>query len=94
MSILYNFESGWVISHSEYIKNIYKDALKEDKNLNLQFKDNLFKINSPFLRFNENKNKSTTHNLKKDEEKYEINNKFSELKIIVRILYKITKFSQ
>lgn len=78
MSVLVSTEYGWVISHFEYIKNIYKDVTKGDKH-DYQLKNDLFKINSPFLRFNENINKYYDSNLKKRKRKLDYGDKFEEL---------------
>lgn len=78
MSILYSSDDGWVICHNSFIKNVYKDVTNE-KNVSFQIKKDLFQINTPFLRYNQNIEKYTS-NLKNKRKICAANQKYEQLK--------------
>lgn len=53
MSVLLNNEEGWIISHLEYLSDIYKRVLDDNKVCALAFNETIFEINSQFLRQNQ-----------------------------------------
>ncbi|KAJ8672833.1 hypothetical protein QAD02_004093 [Eretmocerus hayati] len=56
MSILFTSSDGCIISHIDYLNDIYKNVDLDGKIRKLKFKDDFFKINSQFLRQNQIKN--------------------------------------
>ncbi|XP_044736573.1 N(6)-adenine-specific methyltransferase METTL4 [Chrysoperla carnea] len=58
MSILFENEYGWILSHSEYIKNVYKQTKYYDTIIDYEYKDKLFEINTAYLRTNQKPNGS------------------------------------
>ncbi|XP_043273744.1 N(6)-adenine-specific methyltransferase METTL4 isoform X2 [Venturia canescens] len=53
MSILLSTEDGWILSHLQYLNEIYKNVINIDKACNLKFDERFFAINSQFLRNNQ-----------------------------------------
>ena len=56
MSLLYSSKEGWIISHLQYLDEIYKDVKDSNESkrqFSLQFNKTLFDINSKFLRRNQ-----------------------------------------
>lgn len=53
MSILLTSEEGWIISHLQYLNEIYKEVLNEDRFCVLIFNKMIFEINSQYLRQNQ-----------------------------------------
>lgn len=80
MSVVHKSKHGWIISHEEFIKCIYKNVMKEKEIYDLQLKKVLFNINCPYLRHNEKKVKDTKYNLKKKRKNITSNSNFEELK--------------
>lgn len=58
MSILFENEHGWILSHAEYIKNVYKQTKYYDTIIDYKYKDELFEINTAYLRTNQKPNGS------------------------------------
>ncbi|CAH1396265.1 unnamed protein product [Nezara viridula] len=50
MSILCSNEKGWVISHYDYSKNLYRNVHSPTGIIDLNYNKNLFKITTPFMR--------------------------------------------
>nr|XP_014273442.1 methyltransferase-like protein 4 isoform X2 [Halyomorpha halys] len=50
MSILCSNEKGWVISHYDYSKNLYRNVHSPTGNIDLAYNKSLFKITTPFMR--------------------------------------------
>ncbi|KAG5329683.1 METL4 protein, partial [Acromyrmex heyeri] len=72
MSLLHISEEGWIISHLEYLNEIYKKVQNEDGFCALGFNKMIFEINSQYLRPNqivqtvqESQNSAIIHNRKK-----------------------------
>jgi len=72
MSLLHISEEGWIISHLEYLNEIYKKVQNEDGFCTLGFNKMIFEINSQYLRPNqivqtvqESQNSTIIHNRKK-----------------------------
>lgn len=53
MSILLTSEEGWIISHLQYLDEIYKKVLNESRFCALIFNKMIFEINSQYLRQNQ-----------------------------------------
>ncbi|GAB1866716.1 Methyltransferase-like protein 4 [Camponotus japonicus] len=53
MSILLTSEEGWIISHLQYLDEIYKEVLNEGRFCALIFNKMIFEINSQYLRPNQ-----------------------------------------
>ena len=71
MSILFSSTDGWIISHLEYLNEVYKLVNKDNKYCSLEFNKQMFNINSQFMRNNQLSKseqgviKSDEHNSKK-----------------------------
>jgi hypothetical protein len=93
MSILFESENGWIISHLDYLHNIYKIVKDEHKDKALKFNESFFKINSQYLRQNaipnHKKNKDNINSLNKRKRKK--STKLSEdiLKEVFYFIYNI-----
>lgn len=59
MSILYNWKSGWLISHEKFVNSLYSCIGHEEELSTCKINSNLFQILQPFKRG------STKHNLKR-----------------------------
>ncbi|XP_011500459.1 PREDICTED: methyltransferase-like protein 4 [Ceratosolen solmsi marchali] len=53
MSILFDSDDGWIISHLDYLNKIYEIVEDEQQNKVLNFNESLFKINTQYLRQNQ-----------------------------------------
>lgn len=53
MSIVFSSTDGWIISHLEYLNNVYKSVTTETGLHSLTFNNMLFEINSQYLRQNQ-----------------------------------------
>ncbi|XP_034185791.1 methyltransferase like 4 [Osmia lignaria lignaria] len=53
MSLIFCTEEGWIISHLQYLNDIYNNAKNNNKQSKLIFNDTLFQINSQYLRQNQ-----------------------------------------
>lgn len=53
MSISFSTEVGWIISHSQYLNDIYKNVKDCNTRCKLIFNETLFEINSQYLRQNQ-----------------------------------------
>lgn len=53
MSLIFCTEEGWIISHLQYLNDIYNNAKNNNKQSKLIFNNTLFKINSQYLRQNQ-----------------------------------------
>lgn len=53
MSIAFSTADGWIISHLEYLNNVYKRTTTEKGLCSLTFNKMLFEINSQYLRQNQ-----------------------------------------
>lgn len=51
--MLLSTEDGWIISHAQYLHEIYKNVKDSEKLCNLEFIKTFFAINSQFLRNNQ-----------------------------------------
>lgn len=69
MSILFTSSDGWIISHLDYVNEIYKNIEIDETPKILRFNENFFKINSQYLRQNQVKKKETTIVSKKKKRK-------------------------
>lgn len=67
MSIVFTHQNGWILSHENYINEIYKNVRCHAIVSSFKLKSAFFNINSPFLRQNQwrmlNKNEEDTNNL-------------------------------
>lgn len=53
MSLLFTSEEGWIVSHLQYLNEIYKRVLGDSGFCALAFNKIIFEINSQFLRQNQ-----------------------------------------
>lgn len=55
MSILYTNDKGWIISHANFLKNLYQNVvrMKDGECFTLKYDDSMFDINSKFMRQNQ-----------------------------------------
>lgn len=53
MSLLHVSEEGWIVSHLQYLSEIYKRVQNENGFSTLSFNKMIFEINSQFLRQNQ-----------------------------------------
>lgn len=53
MTVLLSTEDGWIVSHLEYLNEIYKSVNDEERNTSLAFNREVFEINSQFLRIDQ-----------------------------------------
>lgn len=53
MSLLFTSEEGWIISHLQYLNEIYKEVLSNNEFCALEFNKMIFEINSQYLRQNQ-----------------------------------------
>lgn len=53
MSILFTSKEGWIVSHLQYLNDIYKKVLNGDVFCALKFNKMIFEINSQYLRQNQ-----------------------------------------
>lgn len=53
MSIAFSSTDGWIISHLEYLNNVYKSVTTKTGLHSLTFNNMLFEINSQYLRQNQ-----------------------------------------
>lgn len=53
MSLIFSNEEGWIISHLQYLNDIYNRVQNSNKQIKLIFNDTLFEINSQYLRQNQ-----------------------------------------
>ncbi|XP_076281982.1 methyltransferase like 4 [Lasioglossum baleicum] len=53
MSVIFNTEEGWIISHLQYLNDIYKNVKDCNTQCKLIFNKTLFEINSQYLRQNQ-----------------------------------------
>ncbi|XP_076396799.1 methyltransferase like 4 isoform X2 [Megachile rotundata] len=53
MSLIFSNEEGWIISHLQYLNDIYNRVKNSNKQIKLIFNDTLFEINSQYLRQNQ-----------------------------------------
>ncbi|XP_020292854.1 methyltransferase-like protein 4 [Pseudomyrmex gracilis] len=53
MSLLFTSKEGWIISHLQYLNEIYKKVLVDNKFYSLIFNKMIFEINSQYLRHNQ-----------------------------------------
>ncbi|XP_011633843.1 methyltransferase-like protein 4 [Pogonomyrmex barbatus] len=53
MSLLYTSEEGWIVSHLQYLNEIYKKVRNENGFCSLSFNKMIFEINSQYLRQNQ-----------------------------------------
>lgn len=53
MSLLYISEEGWIVSHLQYLDEIYKKVQNENGFCALGFNKMIFEINSQYLRQNQ-----------------------------------------
>ncbi|KAL6260122.1 hypothetical protein P5V15_007659 [Pogonomyrmex californicus] len=53
MSLLYTSEEGWIVSHLQYLNEIYKKVRNENGFCTLSFNKMIFEINSQYLRQNQ-----------------------------------------
>ncbi|XP_034940928.1 N(6)-adenine-specific methyltransferase METTL4 [Chelonus insularis] len=53
MSLLLTTDQGWLISHLNYLHDIYNNVDNNDQTLEMKFDYRFFAINSPFLRQNQ-----------------------------------------
>lgn len=69
MSLLYVSEEGWIVSHLQYLNDIYKKVQNENGFCALGFNEMIFEINSQYLRQNqivqESQDSTTLHNSRK-----------------------------
>lgn len=72
MSLLYVSEEGWIVSHLQYLNEIYKKVQNENGFCALGFNEMIFEINSQYLRQNqivqtvqESQDSTTMHNSRK-----------------------------
>lgn len=56
MSILYRSDKGWVISHYDYSKNLYRNVLSQSGRVDLAYSENLFDIITPLMKDQEAQN--------------------------------------
>lgn len=50
MSILYTSDKGWVISHYDYSKNLYRNVLSQSGRVDLAYSDHIFNIMTPLMK--------------------------------------------
>lgn len=53
MSLLFTSKEGWIISHLQYLNDIYKKVLNDNAFCSLKFNKMIFEINSQYLRQNQ-----------------------------------------
>lgn len=53
MSLIFSTDEGWIISHLQYLNDIYKTAKDGSAQCRLTFNETLFEINSQYLRQNQ-----------------------------------------
>jgi len=53
MSLLHTSEEGWIVSHLQYLDEIYKKVQNENGFCTLGFNKMIFEINSQYLRQNQ-----------------------------------------
>ncbi|XP_054014301.1 N(6)-adenine-specific methyltransferase METTL4 [Hylaeus anthracinus] len=53
MSLIFSTEEGWIVSHLQYLNNIYNIATNGNTQCRLIFNETLFEINSQYLRQNQ-----------------------------------------
>lgn len=53
MSLLFTSKEGWIVSHLQYLNDIYKKVLNKDGFCALEFNKMIFEINSQYLRQNQ-----------------------------------------
>ncbi|XP_025158300.1 methyltransferase-like protein 4 isoform X4 [Harpegnathos saltator] len=53
MSILFTSKEGWILSHLQYLNDIYKKVLNDNGFCALEFNKMIFEINSQYLRQNQ-----------------------------------------
>ncbi|KAK0090781.1 hypothetical protein PV325_003801 [Microctonus aethiopoides] len=66
MSILLTHEDGWIISHLQFINKVYNNVNYNNINCKLRFKEDLFNINSQYLRANQVRKIASEVSLKRD----------------------------
>ncbi|XP_058805171.1 N(6)-adenine-specific methyltransferase METTL4 isoform X2 [Phymastichus coffea] len=49
MSIVFESENGWIISHLDYLHSIYQQVEDDQKLIKLEFNDQFFKVNSQYF---------------------------------------------
>lgn len=53
MSLLFTSKDGWIISHLQYVNEMYGEVVKDDRLCALSFNKLIFEINSQYLRQNQ-----------------------------------------
>lgn len=53
MSLLFTSQEGWIVSHLQYLNDIYKKVSNNDAFCALEFNKMIFEINSQYLRQNQ-----------------------------------------
>ncbi|XP_066586024.1 N(6)-adenine-specific methyltransferase METTL4 [Prorops nasuta] len=53
MTVIFSTDDGWILSHLQYLNNIYNVVTSNKHKCSLKFDENIFEINSQYLRTNQ-----------------------------------------
>ena len=66
MSVGFECELGWYVSHRDFFNKLYESVNVEGKSLRFNLREELFKISVPYKRVLVNSKKKLAHNLEAD----------------------------